>query len=157
LLHSDVCDIANFGTLIVPKPGPNGLVTQATYSGNSSSALYRFAGFQAPLSGDLVFGAGRTIPIKFQVTDNKAQPITALAVITSLQVVGPSGIIDLKGALSFDTKGNQFAANWQTKGLPAGDYSLALVFSDSTVSIKYVQITTTGSGANAQAADDSDI
>jgi hypothetical protein len=147
LLHSDMCGIANFGTLTISKPSPSGPVTEATYTSNASAAQYQFHGFQAPVSSGLAFGVGRTIPIKFQLTNTNAQPVTNLTAVTSLQAVGPSGTIDLTSALHFDTNAKQFVANWQTKGLPAGDYSLVLILGDGTTSIKYVQLTTSSSSA----------
>jgi hypothetical protein len=55
--------------------------------------------------------------------------------------------------LRYDPSANQFVANWQTKGLPAGNYSVTLMLADGTVQTKTVQITAGGTGANAQAVD----
>src|SRR5207248_2984006 len=75
----------------------------ATYSGagfflGSSITLvqnvyYDFGGFQAPLTNNATFGTGRTISIKFQLSDFNGTLITSLAAVSSLQaqLVNSSG------------------------------------------------------------------
>ena len=75
----------------------------ALYSGdscfNSSSASlvqvvqYRFGGFLPPLSTGVSYALGRTIPIKFQLSDYSGAAVTSPAAVTGLQIVpvNPSG------------------------------------------------------------------
>jgi hypothetical protein len=143
----------------------------AVYSGNanyvSSSATlgeqistYVFSGFLPPLNSALPIGLGRIVPIKFQLS-NANGFVSNLSVIASLLLLSPAGnnVLTTSGstALRFDSTSNQFVANWQTKGLPAGSYTLRLALADGTVQTKVIQLSKNGNGANAQAAEGSDI
>ncbi len=122
---------------------------------------YRFSGFLPPLNSNLSFGLNRTIPVKFQLTDYNGNFITSLSAVTSLQVLNSQGTNVLTNAgstaLRYDSTSNQFVANWQTKGLPAGSYTVQLKLADGATQTKTVQLTANGGGANAQAADGSDV
>jgi hypothetical protein len=128
----------------------------AVYSGDgnftgSTSApviqriIYRFSGFQSPLSSNLAFAVNRTIPIKFQLSDNSGY-VGNIAAIASLQVLDALGtnVFASTGntALRYDPKSNQFVANWQTKGLSAGTYTFVLSLADGTTYTKTIQLTT---------------
>jgi hypothetical protein len=121
---------------------------------------YHFGGFLAPLSSNLAFALGRSVPLKFQLTDYNGGSISSLSAIVSLQVLNSHGsnVLSNTGstALRYDPSANQFVANWQTKGLPAGSYSVTLMLVDGTVQTKTVQVTAGGTGANAQAVDGTD-
>jgi hypothetical protein len=139
-----------------------GDATFVTSYGTASQAVtYKFSGFLAPLNSNLTFGLNRVIPIKFQLTDYKGKFITSLGAITSLQVLNAKGVNVLTNAgstaLRYDATANQFVANWQTKGLPAGTYTVQLQLADGTTQTKTVQLTANGSGPNAQATDGSDV
>ena len=114
------------------------------------SVNYGFSGFLPPLSENLAFALGRTIPIKFQLEDAVGQPTTSLGAITSLQIVSldaaavPVGI-PLNpvpaGGTSLRNDGAQYVFNWQTKGLAAGSYQVRLTLGDgSQAKTKLVQL-----------------
>jgi hypothetical protein len=69
--------------------------------------------------------------------------VTSLAILdsTNKDVLGGGG----KAALKYD--GNQFAYNWQTKGLTAGSYSIQVTLNDGTKHTFTVQLTTTSGSA----------
>jgi hypothetical protein len=133
----------------------------AVYSGDSSyitsttslaqQVRYRFSGFAAPLSSNLAFGLNRTIPVKFQLTDYNGVSISSLSAIQSLQVLDASGtnvLTNIGGtALRYDSTAKQFIANWNTKGLSAGTYTVTLVLADGAIYTKQVQLS--GNGSNA--------
>jgi hypothetical protein len=119
----------------------------ASSSGLAQSVHYVFGGFLAPLNSTLAIGAGRTLPIKFQLTDYSGNYITALSAVTSLVVAGPSGTIALNGSLRYDPTSNQYVVNWQTKGLPVGTYTVSLALADGTTYTKTIQLTKSSSAA----------
>jgi uncharacterized delta-60 repeat protein len=112
---------------------------------------YQFSGFLAPLSSHIAFALGRTMPIKFQLTDYNGQYITSLSAVTSLQVLNSQGtnVLTNSGstALRYDPSANQFVANWQTKGLAAGSYTVTLILADGTVQTKTVTLSANGAAA----------
>jgi uncharacterized delta-60 repeat protein len=146
-------------TIVAVYGGDASFIT--SYGTASQVVTYKFSGFLAPLNSNLAFGLNRTVPIKFQLTDYANNFITSPGAITSLQVLNAQGTNVLTNAgstaLRYDPTANQFVANWQTKGLPAGTYTVRLALADGTVQQKTIQLTANGNGANAQAADSSDI
>src|SRR5262249_9389351 len=73
---------------------------------------YHFSGFLAPLHPNMTYAVGRTIPVKFQLTDYSRAYITNLSAVTSLQVINQQGSDVLAGAgktgLRYDATANQF-------------------------------------------------
>jgi streptogramin lyase len=122
----------------------------SSYSTLVQNVHYGFSGFLAPLNSNLAFGLGRTVPIKFQLPSYTGY-VSSLSAVTSLQILNSLGTDVLAGtgktALRYDPSANQFVANWQTKGLPAGMYMVTLVLADGTTYTKSVQLSTNGSGA----------
>jgi hypothetical protein len=133
-----------------------------SFNGSSAAGLaqtvdYAFSGFLPPLSTGLSYAAGRTIPIKFQLTDYNGAPITSLSAVTSLQVAlvhadGSLGTpFNLAGSggtnLRYDSSANQFMFNWSTKGLATGSYAILLTLADGTTHTKPLQLTTSSSSA----------
>jgi hypothetical protein len=112
---------------------------------------YHFGGFLAPLSSNMALALNRTVPIKFQLTDYNSKFITSLSAVVSLQVLNSSGTNVLTNAgstaLRYDSTANQFIANWNTKGLPAGTYTVTLVLADGTTYTKTVTLSKTGSAS----------
>jgi hypothetical protein len=139
--------------------GPH--TVQAKYSGDSlfvasSASLtqavqYKFSGFLPPLNSTLAIGAGRTLPIKFQLTDFSGSFVTSLSAVVSLQVLNTQGANVLTNtgstALRYDPASNQFVADWQTKGLPVGTYTITLALADGTTYTKTIQLTKSNSAA----------
>jgi hypothetical protein len=103
---------------------------------------YQFSGFLAPLSSNMAMALNRTVPIKFQLTDYNGKFITSLGAVQSLVV--PGGTLS---ALRYDSTANQFIANWQTKGLPAGTYTITLALADGTTYTKPVTLSKNGTSA----------
>jgi hypothetical protein len=167
-------DGSNFGS---PVPLNGGVATLSTsvlpvgthtvaanYSGatyflpSSSTAAqgvhYTFSGFLAPLNQGLAFAAGRTVPIKFQLTDYNKNFITSLSAVTALQVICPDSSTHTISGLRYDSTANQFIANWSTKGLAAGSYTISLSLLDGTTYTVTITITAshTSAGLTTSAA-----
>jgi hypothetical protein len=121
---------------------------------------YAFSGFLPPLSQNLAFALGRTIPIKFQLADANGHAMTALSAVASLQVapVNADGSIGTPfnplpaGNTSLRNDGGQYVFNWQTKGLGAGSYAILLALKDGSQSkMKLIQLSTQGGSARLTA------
>jgi uncharacterized delta-60 repeat protein len=108
----------------------------------AQNVQYHFSGFLAPLNSNMAMALNRTVPIKFQLTDYNGKFITSLSAVQSLTV--PGGTLS---ALRYDSTANQFIANWQTKGLAAGTYSVTLALADGMTYIKPVTLSKNGSSA----------
>jgi ELWxxDGT repeat protein len=127
-------------------------VIQARYSGDGTflpsldtiavTVQYKFSGYLAPLNANLAMALNRTVPIKFQLTDYYGKAVTSLSAVQSLVV--PGGTLS---ALRYDSTANQFMANWQTKGLSAGTYTVTLALADGTTYTKSVTLSKNGSSA----------
>jgi hypothetical protein len=133
------------------------LLVHAVYSGagsftGSTSApplneYDHFSGFLAPLNSSMAFALGRTVPIKFQLTDFNGVIISQLSAVNALVVSGPSGTTTLTGSLRYDSTSNQYIVNWETKGLSAGNYAITLVLADGTTHSKAIQLSKSGNSA----------
>jgi hypothetical protein len=154
-------------TLTTAALAVNNHVITARYGGDGTfafsfdrltqSVLYHFSGFLAPLSANLAVGAGRTVPIKFQLADDNGAYVTSLSAVMSLQVapVNADGSLGTPfnptgsggTGLRYDSTANQFVFNWATKGLAAGSYAIVLSLADGTQQVKKLQITAAGSSA----------
>jgi hypothetical protein len=140
---------ASITTTALPAGSNN---VQARYSGDATflpslgstavSVLYKFSGFLAPLNSNMAMALNRTVPIKFQLTDYNEKFINSLGAVQSLVVSGGT-----LSALRYDSTANQFIANWQTKGLAAGTYTVTLVLADGTIYTKTVTLSKTGSAS----------
>jgi hypothetical protein len=146
------------GTVLGPGSGQTLSVSAAaTQDYNVATAtvainvLYNFSGFLAPLNQNLAFGAGRPIPIKFQLKDALGNSISSLSAVTSLNVIYPDGSTHAITGLRYDSTANQFIATWQTKGLSAGSYTISLSLLDGTTHAVQVQITVTHHSAGLTA------
>jgi hypothetical protein len=110
---------------------------------------YHFSGFLAPLNTVAALAAGRTVPIKFQLTDANGHYITSLAAVQSLIIRNGAGTDVTAGAgstqLRYDPSANQYVFNWQTKGLGVGSYQIMLSLNDGTTYTRTVQLGKTGS------------
>jgi hypothetical protein len=136
-------------------------VIQARYSGDATflpsldsitqGVQYKFSGFLAPLNSTTAMALNRTVPIKFQLSDYNYRFISSLSAIVSLQILNGQGqnVLTNAGstALRYDSTANQYIANWQTKGLPAGTYTVTLVLADGTTYTKSVTLSKNGSSA----------
>jgi uncharacterized delta-60 repeat protein len=145
-------DGANVGTPVALNNGSatfspanlslGGHTVTAIYSGDANyltsfgtvaeNVQYHFSGFLPPLNSTQALALGRTVPIKFQLTDYNGAFVSSLSAIQSLVITGPSGTNTLTGSLRYDPTTNQFIVNWQTKGLLAGSYTISLRLNDGT-------------------------
>jgi hypothetical protein len=155
-------------TLTVSTLAAGNHAIQARYSGDATflpslgsvtqSVQYKFGGFLAPLNSNIALATNRTVPIKFQLTDANGKFITTLSAVTSLQVLNGRGqnVLTNAGstALRYDSTVNQYIANWQTKGLSAGSYTITLALADGTMYTKSVTLSKNGSSAGLVAAGD---
>jgi hypothetical protein len=120
---------------------------------------YRFSGFLAPLSTDLAYGLGRTIPVKFELSDAHGAFLSSPGAVTSLKVAP----VDARGNVGtlFDPAstngkglvldGHDFHLDWQTKGLLAGSYLIQLKLADGTMQTRTIQLTASKGAAGLMA------
>jgi hypothetical protein len=142
----------------------NAQAVAAVYSGDAhyttdaatlvQTVRYRFSGFLAPLNATAALGLGRTVPIKFQLTDYNGTFVSDLGAVTSLKVFDPQGNDVLAGAgktgLRYDPTAHQFVDNWQTKGLAAGSYTVQLLLADGTTKSQAVQLAASSGSAKVE-------
>jgi hypothetical protein len=118
------------------------------------SVQYNFSGFLPPLHPNMAYAQGRTIPIKFQLSDANGQFITSLSAITNLQVapVNANGSLGTPfnptaaggTGLRYDATANQYVFNWQTRGLAAGAYQILLALNDGTTHTLTLTLSSSG-------------
>ena len=123
----------------------------------TESVRYKFGGFLAPLNTGIALALGRTVPVKFQLTDYAGASITTTAAITSLKIapVRPDGSYGYDFApvsgdavgLRYDPTSKQFNFNWATKGLGAGKYAILLALADGTTKAQVVQLKAAGNSS----------
>jgi hypothetical protein len=114
--------------------------TASTRVSQSVNIYYSFSGFASPVGQGRSFGIGRTIPLKFQLTDYSGNLITNLAssLVLSAVAVNADGsaiagavpfVLTPAGnsALRWDPVADQYAFDWKTTGLTAGYYDVLLV------------------------------
>jgi hypothetical protein len=144
----------------------NAQTVAAVYSGDRNyltnaaflvqQVYYKFSGFLAPLNSTAALALNRTVPVKFQLTDYNAKFVTNLSAVTSLQVLNSLGhnvLANTGGtSLRYDASANQFVANWSTKGLAAGTYTVTLTLADGTTYTKLVTLSKTGSASGLTTA-----
>jgi hypothetical protein len=121
--------------------GGSGQVVQAVH--------FRFGGFLPPLAQGRSDNLGRTLPIKWQLTDADGNSITGLSSVQSLQVqpvdaqghpLAPPFNPAASGGTGLRYAGNHYAFNWDTKGLQAGSYEIELTLADGTIQTLVVQL-----------------
>jgi hypothetical protein len=152
------------GTILGPGSGQILSVTAAATNDYNSATLtvtinvvYNFSGFLPPLNKATSFQLGRTIPIKFQLSDVNGNLITTLAAVSSLQgqaldangnAIGSPFALSSSGNSSLRNDGTQYIFNWQTKGLAAGSYAILLTLNDGTVKTQVVNLSAAGAAAS---------
>lgn len=154
---SDTCDpsptIANNAPALFPIGSTTVTLTATDHSGNSSQqqltvqVVYDFTGYFMPLlnNGQAVFKAGRTIPVKFQLTAADGTIVSnATATLQVAMVSGAiTGTIDFTDATAsgdsntgnlfrFDADSGQYIYNLSTQGYSVGTYLIRTTLNDGT-------------------------
>ena len=105
---------------------------------------YASSGFLAPLSQNIYFALGRTIPIKFQLTDASGSLITSMSAVESIAVSGLAGTFTpppAAGSTGWRNDGGQYIYNWQaSKTLPQGSYNIMVTLEDGSTIAKDIQL-----------------
>lgn len=109
-----------------------------------TQAGYQFIGFLQPImnDGSAIFKSGRTVPIKFQLTDgNGAFVMNASATLGVYKVtndilgsmnVDSSGNADSDTSFRYDPASNQYIYNLSSKGLGTGTFVLRVELDDGS-------------------------
>ena len=98
---------------------------------------YDFAGFLPPINNDgsSVFNAGRTIPVKFQLSVKGHNVFWASATLTIDHNANPVG------TFRYDPTSQQYIFNASTKGLSAGTHTFTVTLDDGTTHSVNVTLT----------------
>jgi hypothetical protein len=125
-------------------------VSSSDYAGNTTtrtheySVQYRFIGFLPPIrnDGSSIFKSGRTVPVKFQLTDDGYNFISdASATLEVYKIsddvlgsvpVDSSGDSNPDTAFRYDLDSNQYIYNLSTKGYGSGTYLFRVILGDGT-------------------------
>jgi len=109
--------------------------------------VYNFVGFLPPIrnDGSSIFNAGRTVPVKFQLTAADGTPITnATATLQVFKITNlitgtteevyteASGNSNIGNLFRYDVTSNQYIYNLSTKGYSSGTYTLRVISNDQT-------------------------
>jgi hypothetical protein len=167
--------LASDGTASVTVPNlvAGSHVIKAVYAGQgivqgSNSTLteqvgFHFSGFLPPLGKTSTFRVGRTIPIKFQLTDAAGNFLGGLGNVQSLTANGVTLYAGATGAgpagapgqgLHYDPNTHDFVFDWSTKGLKAGTYTITLQLADGTSHAVTVQLSKSSCGDRDKDTDD---
>lgn len=155
----DVSPVATFASVSVTGGTANGVGTfTATCSGgrdsegNSAAPVsatytvsYGWSGFLPPVANGLAHQAGSTIPLKWMLLNAQN---TIAGNISSIRSLTMASCTADGGSLPIATPGNsgltltngEFHLNWQTKGLPAGCYSVQLALDDGSTRTATVEL-----------------
>ncbi|MHB8568307.1 MAG: PxKF domain-containing protein [Nitrososphaerales archaeon] len=127
------CSVTYTGTTL----GSNTI--SASYGGDSGhygssggatlQVIYGFGGFLAPLHNNGYYNDGRTIPVKFQLTDANGNYISTA--VAKIYVDGNPGVAsgssNTGNLFRYD---NQYIFNLSTKGLSVGVHTITIVLDD---------------------------
>jgi len=109
------------------------------------SVIYDFGGFLPPVNvdGSGVYKLGRTIPVKFQLTDADGNFVTTAIAEISITKVSDNtegkeevavsiGTADTGNTFRYDVEDNQYVYNLATDSLSAGTWELTVLLDDNT-------------------------
>ncbi|MCI0537464.1 MAG: PxKF domain-containing protein [Verrucomicrobiales bacterium] len=103
---------------------------------------YSWSGVLQPINADgsSIFKAGRTVPVKFQLTGESAGITDLVAslsfakisdtVLGAVNEATPTSAATTGNLFRYDATSGQYIFNWSTKGLSAGAYQLQIDLSD---------------------------
>jgi hypothetical protein len=152
---------ASCGSVDTSAAGSHKVVCRATdNAGNTATATavytvnFSFSGFLAPTVNPPsanIAKAGRTYPLKWQLTDANGHYVTALTAVSSIAdkqtsctafTTDPTGAVTATGsggtALRYDSTANQYVFNWATPS--RGCYTLFVTFSSGQVFPAYFNL-----------------
>lgn len=136
--HDDLYEVGSDTTL-----SPMNYALGRAGGGGSAESEYGFGGFESPIQADGsgIYNLGRTLPVKFGLTDKSGNPTTAPSahlVIFRVQngVIGTNPVIlstdtPDNGGL-FRTAGSQYVYNLDTGNLTSGTWQLNAVLDDGS-------------------------
>ncbi len=109
---------------------------QGSVGGTTLSVVYNFMGFLPPLVQGGDYKQGRTIPVKFQLTDangNFISTATAQIWVDSMSNPGSSsGTSNNGNNFRFDPSSNTYIFNLSTQSLSAGQHTIIVTLDDET-------------------------
>ncbi|MHB1908697.1 MAG: PxKF domain-containing protein [Nitrososphaerales archaeon] len=140
LVQTTVGSATCSATLTGTSVGPS--TVSASYGGDSGhyassgsvnlQVIYHFGGFLAPLFNNGNYKVGRTIPVKFQLTDANGNYISTA--VAKIYVDGnpgvSSGSSNSGNLFRYDSTSNQYIFNLSTTGLAVGPHTITVVLDD---------------------------
>ncbi len=112
---------------------------------------YASGGFLPPLSQNIYFALGRTIPVKFQLTDASGSVVTSMSAVHSISVTGPAGTFappPAAGSTGWRNNGTQYVYNWQTSKTDAQEtYRIVVTLADGSTIAQDIQLVSSAGAA----------
>ena len=112
---------------------------------------YASGGFLPPLSQNIYFAVGRTIPVKFQLTDASGNVVTSMSAVHSISVTGPAGTFappPAAGSTGWRNNGTQYVYTWQTSKTDAqGTYRIVVTLADGSTIAQDIQLVSSAGAA----------
>ena len=118
----------------------------------ATNDVYNFIGFLPPLNLDKSFKRGRTIPVKFKLTDVDGNYISTAQATIMLQKyladepigepieASSKGRSNIGNAFRYDELNEQYIYNLNTKGLSAGIWQIIVLLDDSIVNYTFISL-----------------
>lgn len=147
-------------TIILSKPGVNVIRAVAIDNeGNeavlekSFNVLYNFGGFLPPIKvdGSGVYNQGRTLPVKFRLTDVSdiyAQNAVAYLYLAKIdnnivgndEIVLSTSVADVNNQFRYDTSTSQYIHNLSTDALTPGTWQLKVILESGQIYVTSISI-----------------
>lgn len=100
------------------------------------TVIYKFSGFLPPINSGEPFELGRTIPVKFRLTDAAGNYITTALAYLTIQRYSDEGIKyrrKRKARFHYDFENNQYIYKLKTKHFKKGKYILKVYLDDKQI------------------------